>query len=88
MAQDSNQPKQDFFYPLAKYRGNFTPQNLAFNANLQEFAQRISFICNLESGGKISSEEAYSRVKALWKELEQSKRELLDQPPPDVELPE
>lgn len=89
MTQEQNDPKREFIYPLAKYRGKFTPQNLAFNANLQEFAQRISFICNLESSGKISTDDAYHRIKQLWKQLKTSKQELLDQPPPEIDdLPE
>jgi hypothetical protein len=80
--------KDSFFYPTARYRGEFSPQQLAFNANLQEFASRISLICGLETGGKISSEEAYRQIKQLWKDLKQSKKELIDnsQPPPP-ELP-
>ncbi|WP_017303552.1 DUF7219 family protein [Spirulina subsalsa] len=68
--------KQQFLYPRSSYHGKFTPERLVFNANLQEFAQRVNFICNLETAGKISTEEAYQRIKDLWKELRQSKREL------------
>ncbi|MEL6552967.1 MAG: hypothetical protein AAFQ63_05810 [Cyanobacteria bacterium J06621_11] len=66
-----------FLTPRSSYRGEFTPQNLAFNANLQEFAQRVSLICNLETGGKVSSVEAYDNIKKLWKELKASKKNLL-----------
>jgi hypothetical protein len=83
-----DQAKDKFFYPRARYRGEFSPEQLAFNANLQEFAQRIGFICALETGGKISSADAYTQIKELWKTLKRSKSELLDRPePPDVELP-
>ena len=68
--------KEDFLYPRAPYYGEFKPENLLFNANLQEFAQKVSFICNLETGGKISSLEAYQKIKALWKDLKQSKKGL------------
>ena len=44
----SNQELNDFLSPHSSYAGHFTPENLAFNANLQEFAQNISFICNLQ----------------------------------------
>jgi hypothetical protein len=85
---DSN-AKEDFLYPTGRYRGNFTPEQLAFNSNLQEFAQRVSLICGLETGGKISTEDAYTEIKQLWKTLKDSKKELLDQPkPPPPELPE
>ena len=66
----------DFLYPRSSYHGDFSPENLIFNANLQEFAQRVSFISGLETGGKISSEEAYNEVKKLWKKLRKSKKNL------------
>ena len=66
-----------FLTPRSSYHGEFTPQNLAFNANLQEFAQRVSLICSLETGGKVSSVEAYDDIKKLWKELKASKKNLL-----------
>jgi len=68
--------KSDFLYPHSRYYGQVQPENLVFNANLQEFSQKISYICNLETGGKISPEEAYSQIKSLWKSLKQSKRQL------------
>ena len=68
---------EDFLTPRNKYHGEFTPQNLAFNANLQEFAQRVSLICGLETGGKVSSADAYNDIKKLWKELKASKKSLL-----------
>jgi hypothetical protein len=57
---------------------------LAFNSNLQEFAQRISYICNLETGGKITPDEAYLEIKNLWHQLKDSKKNLLDTPPPSL----
>jgi hypothetical protein len=65
-----------FLSPRSRYYGQVKPENLVFNANLQEFAQRISFICNLETNGKISSEEAFNQIKALWKQLKRSKKQL------------
>lgn len=78
MADDQPPSKDKFLYPKGRYRGDFTPGNLAFNANLQEFAQRISIICNLETGGKISGAEAYTQIKQLWKTLKVSKANLVD----------
>lgn len=66
----------DFLYPYSRYRGQVKPENLVFNANLQEFAQRISYICNLETGGKISPEDAYQQIKVLYKRLKHSKKQL------------
>ncbi len=58
--------QSDFLYPRSRYYGQFNPQNLTFNANLQEFAQRINYICALETNGKISPEDAYQEIKLLW----------------------
>lgn len=85
---DNNNQKDRFIHPRARYHGNFKPENLAFNANLQEFAQRVSYICSLETGGKIPSEAAYQEIRQLWKQLKRSKAELLDAPkPPLPDLP-
>jgi hypothetical protein len=80
MADQQGPNKDQFLFPVSKYYGKFTPGNLAFNANLQEFTQRVGYICALESGGKISSEEAYQQIKDLWHELKLSKKEFLDTP--------
>jgi hypothetical protein len=73
--RNSNE-KEKFLYPMGKYYGEFTPENLAFNANLQEFGQRVCYLCSLESNGKISSQDAYEEIKSFWQQLERS-RELL-----------
>lgn len=87
MTDSQSSPKENFLFPRSKYWGEFTPQQLAFNANLQEFAQRVSFVCNLETGGKMSADQAYDEIKRLWKDLKQSKANLLDAeaaPPPEL----
>ena len=76
MADSAQMSKNSFLYPQSRYYGCFTPEHLAFNANLQEFAQKVSYISGLETGGKLSSEEAYNKIKLLWKELKQSKKAL------------
>jgi hypothetical protein len=68
--------KNNFLYPQSRYYGVFTPEKLAFNANLQEFSHKISYISALQAGGKLSPEQAYEQVKYLWKQLKQSKKEL------------
>lgn len=68
--------KENFLYPRGRYYGQVKPENLVFNANLQEFAQKISYICNLETSGKIPPEQAYEQIKDLWKNLKRSKQEL------------
>ncbi len=74
------QQLDNFLMPRSKYQGEFTPEKLAFNANLQEFAQRVALICALETGGKVSSAQAYDDIKKLWKELKASKKSLLKNP--------
>ncbi|NBD32270.1 MAG: hypothetical protein GVY17_04685 [Cyanobacteria bacterium] len=61
-----------YLYPHASYRGTVNPENLVFNANLQEFAQRVGYLANLETAGKISPQEAYEEANALWESLEAS----------------
>ena len=78
LSDDLQNQKDNFIMPRVPYRGEFTPERMVFNANLQEFANRVSFICNLETGGKIASEDAYKQIKKLWKELKASKKSLLD----------
>lgn len=68
--------KTDFLYPRSRYYGQVKPENLVFNANLQEFAQRVSYICNLETAGKLSPEESYQKIRVLWKQLKRSKQQL------------
>ncbi len=67
---------QAFLYPRSRYYGEVKPQNLVFNANLQEFSQRVSLITNLATNGKLSPEEAYTQVEALWQQLHTSKNQL------------
>ncbi|BDI17663.1 hypothetical protein ANSO36C_34650 [Nostoc cf. commune SO-36] len=76
MTQLNSQDKNSFLYPRSRYYGKFQPENLMFNANLQEFSQKISYITCLETGGKLSQEEAYQQIKSLWKELKHSKKQL------------
>ena len=68
--------KQNFLHPQYRYYGKVKPENLVFNSNLQEFAQKVSFICNLETNGKLPPDEAYEQIKNLWKDLKKSKKEL------------
>lgn len=72
---DSND-KDKFLAPHYQYRGEVKPENLVFNANLQEFAHKVSIVCNLETAGKLTPEEAYQQIKDLWKQLKSSKKEL------------
>jgi hypothetical protein len=75
-SEDYSDSKYRYLYPRSHYRGKFTPANLAFNANLQEFGQKVIYICGLETSGKISSLQAYNDIKNLWKQLKNSKKNL------------
>lgn len=68
--------KENFLLPRSRYRGQVKPENLVFNANLQEFSQRVGYISSLETNGKISPEQSYQQIKALWKELKRSRKQL------------
>ncbi|MFN4279168.1 hypothetical protein [Thermosynechococcus sp.] len=70
--------KYEFLHPHSRYHGDFTPENFLFDANLQEFATRVSYIAGLENSGKLSPQEAYEQIKSLWQELKASKKALLD----------
>ncbi len=72
--------KDDFLYPHHSYAGQAKAQHIVFDANLQEFAQRVGLICAMETGGKLEPQEAYDQIKQLWKELKASKEALLDHP--------
>jgi hypothetical protein len=85
---DAESSKRRFLYPLGRYYGEFSPGKVAFNANLQDFAQRINFICGLEASGKLPPEEAFQQIKGLWKELKESKHALLDTPMTNGASPE
>ncbi|MUG95879.1 hypothetical protein F7734_27420 [Scytonema sp. UIC 10036] len=76
MEQSNPKNRDDFIYPHARYYGKVKPENLVFNANLQEFTQKLSIIANLETSGKLSPEEAYNQIEALWEQLKHSKKML------------
>lgn len=65
-----------FMYPRSRYHGQVKPENLVFDANLQEFSQRVGIISALETGGKVSPQEAYEQIGALWQQLTRSKEQL------------
>ncbi|MEH2324680.1 MAG: hypothetical protein V7K32_14150 [Nostoc sp.] len=76
MNQSHEEDKDKFLSPRGRYYGQVKPENLVFNANLQEFAQKVGMITSLESNGKLEPEDAYQQIKELWKQLKRSKKEL------------
>ena len=67
----------DFLYPRSPYYGDLKSEHLEFNAQLQDFSQRVSYISGLQTGGKLSSEEAYKQIHILWKNLKMIKKKIL-----------
>lgn len=60
------------------YRGDdWSPERLAFHQNLEQFAERVGLIVGLQGNGKVSQEQAYAEIKAIWKTLKDSKNALL-----------
>lgn len=65
-----------FLYPHASDRNDFTPENLVFNANSQEFSQRINYIFYLQTSGKMSTNESFEQIRSLWHQLDRSPEQL------------
>ncbi|MCP9915674.1 hypothetical protein KBZ13_04150 [Cyanobium sp. ATX 6F1] len=60
------------------YRGDdWSPERLAFHQNLEQFAERVGLIVGLQGNGKVSQEQAYAEIKAIWNSLKESKNALL-----------
>ena len=68
--------KDRFLYPHHSYFGEAKSKNIIFNANLQEFSQRVSYTCALETNGKLSPNQAYRNIKSSWKQLKRAKKQL------------
>lgn len=81
---DSDRTKDHFLYPYrSRAHSDLSPTQILFSANLQEFAQKVSLMCALESNGKLTPHETFDRIRQLWGSLERSKRALLDGQPGD-----
>jgi transcriptional regulator with AAA-type ATPase domain len=52
-------------------------EEFLMEANIREFGHTISLICALETGGKISPEEAFGLIKKTWQELKVTRKGLL-----------
>jgi hypothetical protein len=49
-----------------------------FHQNLESFAERVGLLVGLQSNGKLSQEQAYAEIRKLWKDLKDSRGNLLD----------
>ena len=76
MDEANLEDKYNFFYPRNRYYGQMKRENLVFNTNLQEFAQKVGYISVLESNGQLDSSESCNQIKALWKQFKDSQKEL------------
>lgn len=63
-------------FPFGSYQGRFSLENLAFNANLQEFTRQASTIADSHGQGRIDSDEALHQLEQLWQQLRASKHGL------------
>jgi hypothetical protein len=66
----------------------FSLEEVLLDANIREFGHTISLICALETGGKITADEAFALIKKTWKELKGSRKSLLadNKPPANPEI--
>jgi hypothetical protein len=68
--------RSDFIHHRRRYFSIGQPQNLVFNDNLREFAERVGYISSLETEGRLTPEDFYHRIEKLWQELKNSKKQL------------
>jgi glutathione peroxidase-family protein len=68
--------KQNLLYPHHNYRGTFTPNQLMFNANLQEFSQKVTYIVNFETNGQLTAGQAYQELETLWEKIKECRLSL------------
>lgn len=76
MSQIDPTNRLNFISPKHRYYGDWTPQHVVFNANLQEFAQQVSYISALQTNGKLSPKQAFADIQQLWERLKKSKEQL------------
>lgn len=68
--------------PLEAHSGyradDWTPKRLMFHQNLESFAERVGLLVGLQSNGKVSQEDAFAEIRRMWRELKDSKSNLLN----------
>jgi len=61
---------------LNKQRGSRVYEDLsAFERTLARFGDKVSLIAGLELSGKLSPEDAYQQIKALYKDLKDQRKQ-------------
>lgn len=68
--------KARYVHAKKTYHGELGPEAMVFDANLQEFSQKVAYVCSLENSGKLTPQDAYAEIKRLYKELKQSRKQL------------
>jgi hypothetical protein len=62
------------------YRGSdWSPERLIFHQNLESFADQVGLIVGLQANGKMSQDEAYEKIKKIWKGLKFTRGALFDE---------
>jgi hypothetical protein len=77
-SSESNQGVRSPMEAHGSYRGeDWSPDRLMFHQNLESFAERVGLIVGLQANGKLNQEQAYDEIRLIWKQLKQSRDELL-----------
>jgi hypothetical protein len=75
-------PERDVQSPMeahSSYRGSdWSPERLMFHQNLESFADQVGLIVGLQANGKMSQDEAYEKIKKIWKGLKFTRSSLFD----------
>lgn len=63
----------------SSYRGSdWSPERLMFHQNLETFADQVGLIVGLQANGKMSQDQAYAKIKKIWKNLKFTRDSLFD----------
>jgi len=61
------------------YRGkDWSPERLVFHQNLETFADQVGLIVGLQANGKMNQDEAYEKIKQIWKSLKYTRDSLFE----------
>ena len=76
-------PDRDVMSPMeahGSYRGSdWSPERLMFHQNLESFADQVGLIVGLQANGKLSQDEAYAKIKKIWKGLKFTRESLFNE---------
>jgi hypothetical protein len=74
----AKQAKEEFLYPTPPINpdADMSFLDIAQINNLNNFTHHVSYLTNLAIGGKMTTEDAYSEIKKLYKAMRQSRKSL------------